>query len=289
MKPITKYILTFGLAVALSSQTKAQLNPMKSQYFQNPYLVNAAMAGYQNKAEVFLNYSNQWNKIDGAPVLLSFSAMQPVNDKAAVGLNVINDKSGLMRKTQVAGSFAYKVPFSAEHHIRFGVSLSWSQDRLDYAMATSSGVNDAQLAQFNDRENYLDGNFGVAYQLKHFEAQFSYLSLNQKRYGRIASVNYATFYSAVSYMIDFDQSFGVKPLFAYRGIKNYDNQWDMAAEWKADMLRFYTMYHSNKSFTGGIGYLHQSNLNISLMYNSEPGDLRGFSGGIFDVVVGYKF
>src|SRR5690606_5316208 len=146
MKSITKYILTFGLAVALSSQTKAQLNPMKSQYFQNPYLVNAAMAGYQNKAEVFLNYSNQWNKIDGAPVLLSYSAMQPVNDKAAVGLNVINDKSGLMRKTQVAGSFAYKVPFSAEHHIRFGVSLSWSQDRLDYAMATSSGVNDAQLA-----------------------------------------------------------------------------------------------------------------------------------------------
>ncbi|RRN78163.1 type IX secretion system membrane protein PorP/SprF [Pseudoxanthomonas sp. SGD-10] len=272
---------------ALTSQ--AQLSPLKGQFYQNPYQSNPAMAGHSGKAEVFANYSNQWNRLQGAPVMTALSASTPLKGNASVGLNLLNDKAGLILKTQVMGSFAYKVPFSEEHHIRFGVSLSWSQDRLDYAMASSSGINDVELARYNDRENYLDGNVGVTYTFKKLQAQFSYLSLNERRYSRISTVDYSTFYSALSYDIKLDETFGVKPLIAYRGVKNYDNQFDIAAEWSADMLRFYTMYHSNKSFTGGMGYIHNHKLNAAVLYNSEPNTLRGFSGGIFDVVVGYRF
>jgi len=283
-----KYIAIL-LLIVITSASKAQLSPLKGQYYQNEYLVNPAMAGSRGKTEIFLNYSNQWNKIDGAPVMASFSAVRPLNDKASVGLNLINDKAGLIRKTQAMASFSYKVPFADDHALRFGVSMSWSQDRMDYGRATSSGLNDTELARYNDRENYIDGNFGVTYQIKNFEAQFSYLSLNQKRSSNIATVDYATFYGSLSYKIRFDDSFGVKPMFVYRGVKKYNNQWDVAGEWNADQLRFYTMYHSNKSFTGGIGYLDKSGFIISAMYNSEPYNLRGLSGGIFDVILGYSF
>lgn len=267
----------------------AQLSPLKGQFYQNPYQSNPSMAGHSGKAEVFANYSNQWNRLAGSPVMTALSASTPLKGNAAVGLNLQNDKAGLILKTQVMGSFAYKVPFSDEHNIRFGVSLSWSQDRLDYGLASSSGINDVELARYNDRENYLDGNVGVTYTFKKLQAQFSYLSLNERRYSRISTVDYSTFYSALSYDIKIDEMFGVKPLVAYRGVKNFDNQFDIAAEWSAAMLRFYTMYHSNKSFTGGMGYLDKSGLNVSVLYNSEPNTLRGFSGGIFDVVVGYRF
>ena len=268
--------------------SRAQLSPLKCQYFQNEYLSNPAMAGHRG-AEVYLNYSNQWNKIDGTPVLSSISGSMPINGKAAVGINVINDKSGLIRKTQAMGSFSYRVPFAEDHALRFGLSLSWSQDRLDYGLASASGINDMELAKYNDRENYLDGNVGVTYQLKGLEAQFSYLSLNEKRYSRISTVDYATFYSALSYTFRLDDMWGVKPMFVYRGLKNFDNQWDVAAEWTAEMLRFYTMYHSNHSFTGGVGYVDKSGLSVSALYSSEAKTVRGFSGGIFDVVVGYRF
>ncbi|ADY52577.1 putative membrane protein [Pseudopedobacter saltans DSM 12145] len=284
-----RYIPIILLLTTIGSASKAQLNPLKSQYFQNEYLINPAMAGNHGRAEIFSNYSNQWNKIDGAPVIMSFTAAIPLKGNASVGLNVSNDKAGLIRKTQAMGSFSYKVPFSEGHSLRFGVSLSWSQDRLDYGRASQAGMNDIELARYNDKENYLDGNMGITYRYKGFEGQFSYLSLNEKRYSKISTVDYSTFYSSASYKIDFDETFGVKPLIAYRGIKNYKNQWDVAAEWKADMMRFYTMYHSNSSFTGGMGYLYQNKLNVSAMYNSEPKHLRGFSGGIFDVVVGYRF
>lgn len=284
-----KYIAIAVMGLLGVQHSLAQLNPLKGQYFQNEYLSNPAMAGHRSQAEVYLNYSNQWNKIDGAPVLSSISGSVPINDKASLGVNVISDKAGLIRKTQAMGSFSYKVPFADDHAIRFGVSLSWSQDRLDYGMASQTGVNDMELAKYNDKENYLDGNLGVTYQLKGLEAQFSYLSLNEKRYSKISTVDYATFYSAVSYKVKLDDMWGVKPMVAYRGVKNYENQWDIAAEWSADMLRFYTMYHSNKSFTGGLGYFDKSGLNVAALYSSEARAIRGFSGGIFDVVVGYKF
>ncbi|MFD1631492.1 PorP/SprF family type IX secretion system membrane protein [Pseudopedobacter beijingensis] len=283
-----KYIpLLFSLF--FMHEAVGQLSPLKGQYYENPYQSNPAMAGHSGSMEAYANYSNQWNRIAGAPVMMSLSLSGPIKGNASFGINLNNDKAGLIAKTQVMGTFAYKVPLTEEQNLRFGVSLSWSQDRLDYGMATSSGINDVELAGYNDRENYLDGNVGVTYQYKKLEAQFSYLSLNEKRYSRISTVDYSTFYSSVSYQIEFDNSFGVKPLLAYRGIKNFDNQLDIAAEWKADMLRFYTMYHSNNSFTGGMGYVDKGGLRISALYNSEPVNLRGFSGGIFDIVLGYRF
>lgn len=267
-----------------------QLTPMKSQYFQNPYLVNPSMAGYRGVTEVYSNYSNQWNKIEGAPEMFSFSGSMPINEKASVGVNVINDKAGLMQRTQAMGSYSYKVPFSEDHSVRFGVSLSWSQDDLNYSLASGSRANDPELMRYqNERESYLDGNFGVAYIGKKLEAQFSYLNLNQRRNGQFSTVDYSTFYSAISYMVVLKNDFSVRPLLAYRGVKGYDNQYDIAAEWGLEDLKFYTMYHSNRSFSGGLGYTYKNQLNIATMYNSEPVAVRGFSGGVFDIVVGYRF
>ncbi|HTN20666.1 MAG TPA: type IX secretion system membrane protein PorP/SprF [Pelobium sp.] len=290
-----RYIITIicltTLGTLLGTGVKAQLSPMKSQYFQNPYLVNPAMAGYSGKTSIFANYANQWNKIDGSPVMMSLSLSAPITENAALGINYISDQAGLVNRSQAMGTFAYKVKLAEEHNVRFGVSLSWSQDRLDQAAATSNGDNDPALNKYNERQSYLDGNFGVAYIGKRLEAQFSYLNLNQKRQNQFSTVDYSTFYSAISYKIDLEPShvISVKPLLAYRGVKGYDNQWDVAAEWSADQLKFYTMYHSNKSFSGGIGFTYLQKLVISCLYSTEPQGLQGMTGGQFDVVLGYQF
>ena len=285
MKKILAIIFISGV---FTFPSKGQLAPMKSQFFQNPYLVNPAMAGHENKTSIYANYSNQWNKIDGSPVLMSLSAATPLNNNASLGLNIINDRSGLLTKTQAMGSFSYRIPFSEDHNLRLGVSLTWAQDRIGLASASGSAAADPTVNNANRRKSYLDGNFGLTYQLSGLEAQFSYLNLNQSRFNEVSTVDYATFYSSLRYLIPMD-GWTVKPLFVLRGIKGYDNQWDAAAEWKVTELSFYTMYHSNQSFTGGLGYDYKSSLFVSAYYNTEPANTRGFSGGIFDLVVGYRF
>jgi type IX secretion system PorP/SprF family membrane protein len=288
-KYIIVCLITSGMLMATG--VKAQLSTMKSQYFQNPYLVNPSMAGYTGKTSAFVNYCNQWNKLVGAPVLMSISASTPITEKAALGVNYISDKAGLIRRNQLMSTFAYKVEINEESSVRFGVSLSWSQNRLDQGEATANGSNDPALGRYNEQQSYLDGNFGVAYIAKKFEAQFSYLNLNQNRQSQFSTVDYSTFYSSISYKFGLDQSekITVKPLIAYRGIKGYDNLWDVAAEWGVDQMKFYTMYHSNKSFSGGFGFDYQKSLLISGIFSTEPNGLQGITGGQFDLVLGYRF
>lgn len=280
----TGVVCTIGTAMA-------QLSPMKSQFFQNPYLINPAMAAKDGGSSVFINYSTMWNEISGGPVMMGFSGSMPVTSKAAIGINHISDKAGLLKRTQSMGSFAYKLLFN-EQSIRFGVSLCWAQNKLDNSLATPNGSNDPALTNYNDmQKKQWDGNFGVAYIGKRLEAQFSYLNLNYKRSSTFSTVDYSTYYTSVAYKFNLDDQLTFKPLFAYRGVNGLANQWDVAAEWGAfsEDFNLYTMYHSNKSFSGGFGYAYDHVLNISAFYNSEPASVRGITGGIFDVVVGYKF
>lgn len=286
-----KRIVLLSMLISSTITSIAQLTPLKSQYFNNPYLVNPAMAGKEEKTRIFLNYSSQWNKIEGSPVLMSLSASTAITEKAAVGVNIISDKAGLLQRTQAMGSFAYKLPISDEQSLRFGISLAWTREQLDLGEATENGTPDIALSNYNNkRKSTIDGNFGIAYINNAFEAQFSYLNLNQKRAQEFSTVDYSTFYSAVSYEFNREQNFTIKPLIAYRGIKSYKNQWDVAVEWGyIDMVNLYTMYHSNQSFSGGAGYNYQDKLNFSLIYNSEPTQVRGFTGGIIDLMIGFNF
>jgi type IX secretion system PorP/SprF family membrane protein len=289
MKKIS--LLVIGVLSTITT-AMAQLTPMKSQFFQNPYLINPAMAAKDGTANVFINYSTMWNEIAGSPVTIGFSVSAPITSKVAVGFNHISDKAGLLKRTQSAGSFGYKIFFNNEQSIRFGISLCWSQNKLDNSLATPNGADDPALIAYNDnRQKQWDGNFGMAYISKKFEAQFSYLNLNYKRSKSLSTVDYSTYYSSISYKFNLDDNFSLKPLIAYRGVQGLDNQWDIAAEWGVFSKDFnlYTMYHSNKSFSGGFGYDYVGKLNLSALYNSEPGDIRGITGGIFDVTLGYKF
>lgn len=281
-------IITMMVSNALT--TSAQLNPMKAQYFQNPYLVNPAMAGVDGNA-VFVSYANQWNKISGSPVLLALSASGMVTDKVALGFNLQSDRAGLLKKTQALGTFAYRLELDEEKSIRFGLSFSWLQDRLDLTDATGGGTPDPAWGQYNDRKNYLDGNFGIAYLEEKFTAQFSYLNINQKRQRDLSAFNYPIFYSSVSYLFDLDEASGitVKPLIAFRGIKGNSNQFDITAEWGVDKFLLYSMYHSNKSFAGGIGFKNLNMLSMSAIYSTEPQGLQGLTGGRFDLTIGYHF
>ena len=46
---------------------RAQLNPLSAQYFNNPYLVNPAMAGASGGIRVYGGIRQQWTRISGTP------------------------------------------------------------------------------------------------------------------------------------------------------------------------------------------------------------------------------
>ena len=98
------FLLTFSIS------THAQQDPIYAQYINNPLAINPAFAGSNNMFNAGLQYRTQWAGIDANPVTVNFNShMSVYQNRGGVGLQVIQDKIGDTKNTEVSTSFVYKL------------------------------------------------------------------------------------------------------------------------------------------------------------------------------------
>lgn len=102
-------------------------------YFQNRYLYNAAIAGYNGGLNVNFDYMQQWSEFPGTPKTTSLSADFAATDRVGLGINFSDDQAGLLRTTNVVGSYAYHLPLSSTGTLHFGLSLGANDSMVNTA------------------------------------------------------------------------------------------------------------------------------------------------------------
>ena len=292
------YIQRAGAAIALvlglliSGETKAQLNPLGGIYFQNRYQANPALAGSDSGLTVNLGYRKQWNSIPGAPKTQALTATYGLNEKVGLGLNVYNDEAGLMRRTKVMGSYAYHLPVGAEEQkLSFGLSLGFMNERVGYEDMVGD-PNDQNVNRFNQRETFIDGDFGAAYRSNKLTVQAAIPNL-KNFFGtddNANTVDHSLFYTALSYKFYFEQyldGLGIEPLAAFRGVKGFDNIGDFGANltFANNAVSLSGMYHTSKSATIGMGVNFRKSISILGIYTTETSALSGYTKGNFEVAL----
>ena len=72
---------------------------------------------------------------------------------------------------------------------------------------------------------------------------------------------------------------------AYRSVKNYTNLVDFGLELrtKNEKLAFSGIYHSNKSTSFGLSYLHHKKWEFVGFYNTSQSPIRSVSNGAFEI------
>ncbi|WP_199139041.1 PorP/SprF family type IX secretion system membrane protein [Pedobacter sp. ASV12] len=286
-----KILVLVGI-IASSITAKAQLDPLSSQYYNNRYQLNPAFAGFEHGTNLNLGYRSLWNNIPGAPVTQAITVDHGFN-KVGVGLNVVNDKAGLQRQTRVVGSFAYHLPLNENNKLNFGVSLGFANQRLSNS-DIKGNPNDVLVGQYNDRESYIDGDFGVAYTSNRLTINAALPNLN-KLFKRDDTkyADVARFYSAISYKIPFNTNLNgefVEPLVAYRAVSGYDNIWDAGAQFALvnQQILLSAMYHSTKNATFGFGMDYKKKYLISGLYTTSTSQLNNYTNGGFEVFLRVK-
>ncbi|SFH36925.1 PorP/SprF family type IX secretion system membrane protein [Pedobacter insulae] len=287
MKEI-KHIALIILLMLSTGIVHAQLNPLTMQYFNNRFLGNAAYAGIDSGLNLNLNYRKQWNNIPGSPEIQNLTVDYGFK-KTGLGLNVNVDKAGLQKTTHVTGSYAYHLPLNGkDSHLSFGLSLGMMNQRVSES-AISGDPNDPLVARYNQRETYIDGDFGFVYQKSGFSIEAALPNLNFlfKR-SLVKSADIATFYSAASYRFNVDESLGgieLEPRIAYRGVKGFDQVFDLGANASLVNNQFMLMgmYHSNKSMSLGTSLLIKQQYLIGASYTSQTSQLRNYANGSFEV------
>lgn len=284
------------LFVCFTMKVSAQLNPITSMYFINPYQSNPAMAGISKGWELNGALKAQWTAIEGAPVMEHFTAAYGGSGgKVGLGVNLYNEKAGLIARTSMKASYAFHLPLDDhDNMLSLGLSFGMLSERLDINHAKGD-LTDETIYSFAGRGKYIDGDFGLAMNYNGFKLQASLPNLRGllKRDQRQQIADRFLYFASVAYSInlDYDQQIKMEPMFMYRAVEGFRHLWDAGAQvsFSNGSLVGAAIYHSTGSVSYEAGTKYKEHLGIYASYTSDTRDLATKSNGEFGIAIKYNF
>lgn len=291
-----KIIVLIALLVIIGKTGYSQLNPMGSTYFQNPYLLNPAMAGVEEGWELNGSYKAQWTAINGAPAMEAITAAYGTrNKKVGLGLNFFNDRAGVIARTSFKATYAYHLQLNKEtSYIDFGLSAGVMDEWVDFNKVVGD-ISDRSLYNFNQRSVYFDGDFGIAFRNKNLTVQGSLPNLKRflDRDEQRSVADRFLYMGAVGYKFLNENSVlnSVEPMVMYRGVENYKDILDAGVnlQFFGKNLLMSGVYHSTNSVTVGAGTTYKNKLTILTQYTTNTSDLQNYSNGEVEISLKYNF
>jgi len=102
----------------------AQQDPTYTQYLNNPFTINPAYAGINNRFNANIQYRSQWSAVEGHPETFNFNShISLVNNKLGVGLMIIQDKIGENTTTEISTAYSYKIKLKGDQVFSFGMQM----------------------------------------------------------------------------------------------------------------------------------------------------------------------
>ncbi len=168
MKTKGIYIFFFSI-LFLATPLLSQQLPTFLNYSNNWQLLNPAATNpdflrddYYTTA-LAANYRKQWSGIEAAPTTQSLLySWMPESLQFHTGLQLLNDKTGVLGLSGVYGQFAYRIPFNRKHFLSIGLNAGLVQYRTKTSQVRLLDANDILGADAN--KIYPDFGLGIYYQ-----------------------------------------------------------------------------------------------------------------------------
>ncbi|MBS1506715.1 MAG: type IX secretion system membrane protein PorP/SprF [Bacteroidetes bacterium] len=126
-----KIILSLFL-LAGAFESMSQQDPLYSQYFNNPMLINPAFAGSNERLYAGVAYRSQWSGIEGGPTTFNFNGhIALVDNKVGLGLMVVQDQLGDIKNTQYSTSYSYRIKLKNTTSFAFGMQTGFTRYATD--------------------------------------------------------------------------------------------------------------------------------------------------------------
>ena len=152
------------LIVASGLISKAQQDPMYTQYMFNTQTINPAYTGTWESFSFMVLGRQQWAGLEGAPETYTFSMQAPLkSERVALGLNLISDVVGLEKRFYMFGDYSYLLPITERTKMRLGLKggfTNYTNNLTEYSTnAPGSGIVDPAFQGEIDRK--FVPNFGI--------------------------------------------------------------------------------------------------------------------------------
>lgn len=288
MKHILLIIITFGISFA-----QAQETGIFSNFLQNDFFYNAAVAGSKDFSQLRVGYRNQWMGFSGAPINAYAAYYGSLNNlqKHGYGVSVVNENLGLTNKTGFYLNYAYHIKLSEKAHLGLGVRPGYVQYNVKLYNAQVADQGDNVLTGTVYSANAMDINTGFNFYTKNFFVMgaFNHLLTNNIRftsYNQALAFNY-NFMSGYTFAFP-KKKFELTPAVLVRYVRPVPLQW--SAQLRGTFNGKYwasLVYRSDDAAGVSVGMMIKERLGISYGYDFPLGGLRKQNSGSHELSISF--
>jgi type IX secretion system PorP/SprF family membrane protein len=225
-----KKLIIVVVCLFVHSISYAQQDPLYSLYVNNAFVINPAYAGINNVLHAQVAYRTQWAGIDGNPRTLNFSGHSSVyNNKGGIGIQVIQDRIGENKNTEVQTAFSYKIQLS-HSTLSFGMQAGVINFASNPGELTIRHPDDPNF--FSYSEFSFNTGAGLLLRSERYFAGISaprLLPATLDKGGTEVNVYNQALYLTGTYMFILSEKVRFKPTVLLRGMKNNPLSTDVQA------------------------------------------------------------
>ena len=144
-----KGLITILTLCLVWTTTLAQQSSQYTNFIKNYIAFNPAAVGSVKCIELNFGHREQWRGIDGAPVssFANFQGKIGVNKFNFHGLGAVveTDDTGPLSHTSLSLAYSYHMRTSRKGMLAMGMSLGFTQYRIDYGAMTFVDYNDPAI------------------------------------------------------------------------------------------------------------------------------------------------
>ena len=300
-----KRILILIFTIFLTEDIIAQQMPQITQYMNNNYVINPAIAGMYDYYQVNTTIRNQWAGMNEGPRTSVISIYGKHNNNVGLGGTVYNDITG--PTSRVGGAASYTYTFSLIKELKISLALQGGFTQFKIIKNLQTEHQDDPLLKGGDIVRTLpDATFGfnlsgkgsyiglaipqlLTSELKLMDDNFASIYDTISQNGRLAR----HIYVLGSYSYEINSGVSIEPSFFLKSVEGANTQIDFGikSEYKSIIWlgMNYEMNNDLSSVSALLGYNINDRFNIGYSYGIPSSATSNYYSGSHEFMLGIKF
>jgi len=304
MKKMKKISILF-FAICFGGILKAQQLPQITQYMNNNYAINPAVAGMYDYYQVNTTIRNQWVGMNEGPRTTVISIYGKHSDHVGLGGTVYNDVTGPTSRSGGSVSYTYAFSLTAKMKLSLALQGGFTQFKIIKDLQ-SEHKNDPLLAGGDVVRTLPDATFGLnlsgdkwyigaaipqllSSELKLMDDNFARIYDTTNQNGKLGS----HIYVLGSYTYDVNPAISIEPSFFLRAVAGAKTQIDFGIKSEYKELFWlgmnYNMNNDLSSIATLLGYNINDRFNIGYSYGIPSSATSNYYSGSHEFMLGVRF
>ncbi len=289
-----KLLIIIAFTLLYNIESKAQQDPLVTQYMFNGLFLNPAYAGSHPYWSSTLTYRNQWVGLEGAPeaAIASVDGSLP-NENMGLGLVLFHDRIGVTRQNTMVLNYSYSIRINQKSKLALGINAGFSQFS---ARLTELTVWDEDVVFENNMSGKVLPKFGAGayyYGERHYVG-FSVPTLFAYQDNMDFSFNLTQssflrrhYLLTAGYVFNVGADFKLKPSFLAKYVQNapFEVDLNLSLLYK-DTYWFGVSYRSYDALAFILEYQTNLNFRIGYSYDVTLTKLNNHSHGSHEIMLG---